>query len=67
MGNPNNATVGPGEMVQVSCRDSCGWWSGTLFQRQFGEIQRRCDWNSRGDDVYIYAYSPDGWDCNDYC
>ncbi len=59
--------VQSGSSVTHPCSNNCGWWHGATFRRQYGEIERICDYNTFGVDVRIGPFYYDGWDCNDYC
>jgi hypothetical protein len=70
-GNPDGViTVPAASTRKISCRNACGWFSGSIFQDYYGNAPaQRCDWNWFGDDVIIDAlyggYA--GWYCADHC
>jgi hypothetical protein len=68
-GAAGTVTVAAGARGTVTCDDTCGWWAGSTFQMSgsYGGPQRKCDWNSWGDDVYINLLDVGGWRCNDTC
>jgi hypothetical protein len=63
-------TVPANSIRSISCKDACGWFSGSIFQDYYGyNPARKCDWNWWGDDVIIdHLYGGySGWYCNDNC